>query len=109
MKRHRVLLTAAAARDIADIHAYVATHDGDRRASQLLDRIEAVLSKLAELPLRGNHPKELAALGIHDFRETRFKPYRVIYRVIEDSVYVLLVVDGRRELQSLLARRLLED
>jgi toxin ParE1/3/4 len=109
MKRHRVLVTAAAARDIADIHAYVAKQDGDRRASQLLDRIEAVLGKLAKLPLRGNHPKELAALGIHDYRETRFKPYRVIYRVIEDSVYVLLVVDGGRDMQSLLARRLLED
>jgi toxin ParE1/3/4 len=109
MKRHRVMMTAAAARDIADIHAYVAKQDGDRRASQLLDRIEAVLGKLAKLPLRGNHPKELAALGIHDYRETRFKPYRVIYRVIEDSVYVLLVVDGGRDMQSLLARRLLED
>jgi toxin ParE1/3/4 len=109
MKRHRVLVTAAAARDIADIHAYVAKQDGDRRASQLLDRIEAVLGKLAKLPLRGNHPKELAALGIRDYRETRFKPYRVIYRVIEDSVYVLLVIDGGRDMQSLLARRLLED
>lgn len=109
MKRHRVLVTAAAARDIADIHAYVAKQDGDRRASQLLDRIEAVLGKLAKLPLRGNHPKELAALGIHDYRETRVKPYRVTDRVIEDSVYVLLVVDGGRDMQSLLARRLLDD
>ncbi|RPJ74031.1 MAG: type II toxin-antitoxin system RelE/ParE family toxin, partial [Desulfobacteraceae bacterium] len=36
-----------------------------------------------------------------------FKPYRIIYRVMDKNVYVLLVVDGRRDMQSLLQRRLL--
>ena len=40
-------------------------------------------------------------------REIFFKPYRVIYRVMRDAVYVLLIVDGRREMQALLQRRLL--
>jgi toxin ParE1/3/4 len=36
-----------------------------------------------------------------------FKPYRIIYRVIENNVYVLLIADGRRDMQTLLQRRLL--
>jgi toxin ParE1/3/4 len=47
-------------------------------------------------------------LGIRDYREVFFKPYRVIYRVMGDTVYVLLIVDGRRDMQTLLQRRLLE-
>lgn len=108
MTECRVLLTDSAARDIEEIHAYVATRDDVRRARQLLDRLEDALDRLAQFPLRGNHPKELLALGIDDYRETRFKPYRTIYRVIGDAVYVLLVADGRRDMQGLLTRRLLE-
>ena len=62
---------------------------------------------LAQFPERGSNPKELVALGIKDYRQTAFKPYRVIYRVLGGRVVIYLIVDGRRDMQSLLARRLL--
>lgn len=71
-----------------------------------LDRIEDALEKLSTFPERGAHPKELLALGIRDYRQTYFKPYRMIYRIIERRVYVYLIVDGRRDMQTLLGRRL---
>ncbi len=37
-----------------------------------------------------------------------FKPYRIIYRVTEDDVYVLVIADGRRNMRALLERRLLQ-
>ena len=40
-------------------------------------------------------------------REVHFKPYRIVYRVLGEDVYVYLVADGRREMQALLSRRLL--
>ena len=52
--------------------------------------------------------KELLTLGIREYRQIFFKPYRIIYRVMEKNVYVLLIVDGRRDMQSLLQRRLLD-
>ena len=62
---------------------------------------------LVEFPERGSYPKELVALGITDYRQTAFKPYRVIYRVLGDRVVIYLIADGRRDMQSVLARRLL--
>ena len=62
---------------------------------------------LARHPHRGPHPRELAELGIRGYRETFFKPYRIIYAVEGRHVDVYLVADGRRDMQSLLARRLL--
>jgi toxin ParE1/3/4 len=47
-------------------------------------------------------------LGIREYREVFFKPYRLIYRIIGNKVYIMLIVDGRRDMQSLLQRRLLE-
>jgi predicted amidohydrolase len=48
------------------------------------------------------------SLGIRDYRQTFLKPYRVIYRIVGQRVYVYLIVDGRRDMEALLARRLLE-
>ena len=103
----RVLLTDAAARDLEDIYDYLAGHDSPASANHVLDQIERVIQSLSEFPYRGNYPRELLLLGIREYRETFFKPYRVIYRVIDEAVYIYLIADGRRDMQSLLARRLL--
>jgi len=49
----------------------------------------------------------LLALGIKEYRQTSFKPYRVIYRVIGRQVVLYVIADGRRDMQTVLARRLL--
>jgi toxin ParE1/3/4 len=59
------------------------------------------------LPERGDYPKELLALGIREYRQTSLKPYRVIYRVAGSQVIIYLIADGRRDMQSVLTRRLL--
>jgi toxin ParE1/3/4 len=102
-----VFLTDAAARDLEELYDYIAGHDSPRKADHVLDQIEKAFFKLSEFPERGNYPKELLALGIREYREIFFKPYRIIYRVIDKNVYILLIVDGRRDMQSLLQRRLL--
>jgi toxin ParE1/3/4 len=102
-----VLLTNDAARDLEELYDYIALHDAPLKADYVLDQIEKAFSKLSEFPERSPYPKELLALGIREYREIFFKPYRIIYRVLEKKVYVLLIVDGRRDMQSLLQRRLL--
>lgn len=102
-----VLLTNDAARDLEEIYRYVARHDAPGKADRLLDRIEKAFSGLSETPERGVFPRELAALGIREYREVFFKPYRIIYRVLDKRVYVLLIADGRRDMRELLQRRLL--
>jgi toxin ParE1/3/4 len=77
------------------------------RAAHVLDEIQHVFDSLAEFPKQGVYPRELSALGIHEYRELFFKPYRIVYRTIDDTVYVMLIADGRRDTQTLLARRLL--
>lgn len=75
-------------------------------ANHVLDRLIEVLEGLARLPERGSHPKELVALGMKPYHETAFKPYRVSYRFVGSQVVIYLIADGRREIPSALARRL---
>ena len=102
-----VFLVEEAERDIEDIHGHIAAHDSVERADAVVDALEDLCASLARLPERGNIPRELRDLGITEFRELHHKPYRAIYRVIGVAVFVHCVIDGRRDMQSLLERRLL--
>lgn len=105
--KYEVLLTAGAAQDLESIYDYIAEFDCKANADYMLDRLLEVVESLSTFPERGTYPKELVPLGIRDYRQTAFKPYRVIYRVMGQKVYIYLIADGRRDMQSLLARRLL--
>lgn len=105
--RYKVLLTAGAESDLDALHHYIAEHDAPSRADYVLDKLMEVAESLATFPERGSYPPELLALGIREYRQAFFKPYRVIYRVIGKQVIIYVIVDGRRDMKSLLARRLL--
>jgi len=105
--RREVVLTDSAAQDLEEIYDYVAEHDAPAKAEYVLGRLAKVIESLAQAPGRGAHPRELLAIGMREHRELFFKPYRVIYRIVGRKVSVLLIADGRRDMQSLLERCLL--
>lgn len=101
-----VVLTEGAAQDLESIHDYIADFDSVANANYVLDELMRVVESLSKLPERGSYPNELISLGIKEYRQVFFKPYRVIYRVTASQAIIYLIVDGRRDLQSVLARRL---
>ncbi|MCZ4314069.1 type II toxin-antitoxin system RelE/ParE family toxin [Comamonadaceae bacterium G21597-S1] len=105
--RFEVLLTRGAEQDLESLHDYIADFDCVANADRVLDRLVQAVQSLQRFPERGNYPKELLELGIKDYRQVAFKPYRVIYRVAGQRVYIHLIVDGRRDMRTLLMRRLL--
>ncbi len=105
--RREVVVTQDAERDLEQLYSYIAEFDSPKNADAVLDRLLKVSASLTNTPERGSVPNELLGLGIRDYRQVFFKPYRIIYRVVGKRVVIYLVADGRRDMQSLLARRLL--
>jgi toxin ParE1/3/4 len=107
LKRYRVRISDDTEADIFDINRFIAAEDSVERADYVLEELETLCSSLATSPSRGHVPPELDRIGVTNFREVRFKPYRVVYEVSGLKVVVHCVLDGRRDMQSLLERRLL--
>jgi toxin ParE1/3/4 len=105
--RYEVLLTEDAEQDLEDLYAYIAKFDSPKNADYVLERLLEVVESLATSPERGSQPKEFRSLGIQEYRQVFFKPYRTIYRVLDRKVVIYVIADGRRDMQSLLSRRLL--
>lgn len=105
--KFEVLLTDGAEQDLEAIHDYISEFDCIANANIVFDALMKVAESLSRFPERGGYPKELVSLGIKEYRQTFFKPYRVIYRVTGSQGIIYLIADGRRDIQSVLARRLL--
>ena len=105
--KFEVLLTEGAEQDLEAIHDYIAEFDCIANANDVLDEVMGMVGSPSRFPERGSYPRELVGLGIKEYRQIFFKPYRVIYRVTGSQVIIYLIADGRRDMQTVLARRLL--
>lgn len=104
---YNVYIISDAEKDILEIYNYVSTNDAEDKAEYLLKKIEEACSSLKEYPNRGHVPSDLERIGVYNYKEIHYKPYRIIYEISESVVFIHCVLDGRRSLQELLERRLL--
>lgn len=107
MASYKVVVTKDAEADLENIHNYISEHDCPENTDYVLDELLAVADNLTNFPMKGTMPNELQTLGIREFRQILFKPYRVIYRVLGQQIIIYVITDGRRDMKALLSRRLL--
>lgn len=107
VKHFKVFVVEDAERDMFDIYSYIARNDSIESAEYVFDAIQNTILGLSTLPLRGHAPPEMERVGIFEYLELHFKPYRIIYQVRDSKIYVHCILDGRRSLQELLQERLI--
>jgi len=107
--KYQVNLLSMAEDDLLEIYKYVFINDSEDNADKLYEKLFATCKRLEKHPTRGHVPPELKDLGVEDFLEVHYKPYRIIYRVIEKRVFIYCILDGRRDLSKLLEERLLRE
>jgi plasmid stabilization system protein ParE len=102
---YKIIWSDIAEKDLVNIIGYIAA-DSKRDALKILNKIKGKISKLYNLPERSRIVPELKAFGIHHYRELIIPPWRIIYRISEDKVYVLSVIDSRQNVEDVLLKRL---
>lgn len=105
--KYKVIIDPIAKADLKEIFFFVLKNDGPKLANRLLDNLEAICYKLEKFPERGHIPPELKQTGIKNFLEIHYKPYRIIYEVDKNLVYIHSVIDGRRNIEEVLSNRFL--
>ncbi|MBE0538662.1 MAG: type II toxin-antitoxin system RelE/ParE family toxin [Ignavibacterium sp.] len=105
--KYKVVFDPLAKLDLKEIFLYVAVNDNIQSANKLLDALEETCYRLEKYPDRGHIPPELKTTGIKSYLEIHYKPYRIIYEIENNLVYVHSVIDGRRNIQEILSNRFL--
>jgi toxin ParE1/3/4 len=101
-----IKFTPGARKDLRAIHEYILQADSEDKAESVVRGIIRAALSLQQLPERGAFPDELLRSGNKRYRQIFFKPYRILYRVRANVVHIAVIADGRRDMATLLARRL---
>jgi len=104
---YQVYILEDAEQDIKDIYFYVAYNDSKTNALKLIDELEAACFTLDNLPERGIVPHELKEIGVVDYLQIICFSYRIIYQIDQQKVFIHAVLDGRRDIPTLLETRFL--
>jgi toxin ParE1/3/4 len=107
MKTYKVRFTEDAFADLVGIETSLSAWSGVDVAEAWLLGIEATRKSLAQFPNRASYVPELLALGIKTFRELLYDSYRVIFRVDDDVVHIMIVAHAKRDFSSILQERVL--
>lgn len=59
-------------------------------------------------PLKGRVVPELLKEGITLYREVVTPPWRIIYKVGNDTVYIMAILDSRQNIEEILLQKLLK-
>jgi addiction module RelE/StbE family toxin len=105
-RRFQVSWAGPAKLDLIEIAEFLASDDA-ASARRVVKQLRERVRTLCSTPRRGRVVPELAAQGILSYRELIVAPWRILYRIDEKEVLVVLVVDGRRNVEDVLFRRML--
>jgi len=101
---YHIKWAAGAQSDLKQIIDHIAV-DSPENALRVLKKLREKASSLYTLPDRGRIVPELKDQGIHIYKEIIVPPWRIIYRISDTDVFVLSVIDSRRNIEDILLDR----
>ncbi len=104
-KKYKVIWSRIAEEDLISIIKYIHSNN-PIAAKNSLKEIKSNASNLNGFPQRGRIVPELKENGILQYRELIIAPWRIIHRISDSNVYVLSVIDSRRNVEDILLHRL---
>ena len=105
--KYEVIWASIAENDLARIIEYIG-NDSPANTLKILNKLKEKAANLHHSPKRGRIIPELQENGIYQYRELMVAPWRLMYRVQEDKVYVLAVLDSRQNIEDILLKRVLD-
>jgi toxin ParE1/3/4 len=103
--KHSVLFIQSAEDDLFDIYRYIYVNDTPSAADKIHKGIIDKCKSLESYPKRGHIPSELAAVNMKEYLEVHYKVFRIIYQIGKGDVFIHSILDGRREVKTILEER----
>lgn len=103
---YKLKWTTNAKDDLLNIVSYI-KKDSPSIANDVYQKIRKKAHSSNFFPLKGRVVPELQKEGITFYREVIATPWRIIYKVGNDSVYIMAILDSRQNVEELLLQKLL--
>jgi toxin ParE1/3/4 len=106
IEQYFIKWAAPAREDLNEIIEYIAQTNNDY-AVKVLDKLESAVKKLDMFPRRGRVIPELERYGYILYREIIVDYWRIMYKIENDIVYIMTVIDGRRNVEDIILKKMI--
>ncbi|RON10812.1 plasmid stabilization protein [Pseudomonas brassicacearum] len=103
-----VVILQSAETDLKELRSYLTKHFSSQTWQVTYTALRAAIRHLATQPYAGSIPEEIERLNISQYRQILSGKNRVIYEVRDKTVYIHIIADTRKNLPTLLMKRLLQ-
>jgi plasmid stabilization system protein ParE len=105
-EKYFIKWAAPARNDLDEIIEYIA-QTNMIYAVKILDKIELAVKNLDTSPRRGRIVPELERYGYILYREIIVDYWRIMYKIENDIVYIMVVIDGRRNVEDIILKKII--
>jgi toxin ParE1/3/4 len=102
-----VVFLRSAELDLKELKSYIVKNFGKEAWQASYSNIREAVGTMRTFPLRGKIPEELGRLNLTQYRQVISGMNRIIYEVRQETIYIHMVCDTRKDMKSLLTKRLL--
>lgn len=99
-----IIWTKMAKNDLNEIVEYIA-NDSIEIAFEKYYKFKESTDQLYQFPEQGRIVPELRNENILKYRELIISPWRIMYKIEKSKIYIMAVIDGRRNIEDILMKR----
>lgn len=103
-----VVILQSAETDLKELRSYLTKQFSAQTWQSTYANLKTAIRHLGALPYAGSIPEEIEKLNLSQYRQILSGMNRVIYEVRNQTVYIHIIADTRKNLPTLLMKRLLQ-
>lgn len=104
----KIVWSLDANNELLEIVSFQKEKYGRKKALEIYESLHGKVLVTKQQPEVGRVVPELAVIGLNTIRELIQSPWRILYTVNGERIEILSVVDGRRNFEEILYRKVLE-
>jgi toxin ParE1/3/4 len=100
---YKIIWSKDAGEELIEIISWYKYNAGKNVAQKIYSKINSRIKKLKDMSKIGKQVQILKDIGIHEYRQIVQDHWIIYYRVEGESVHIISVIEGRRNLEEILA------
>ena len=104
----KVVILHSAKSDLKSIKSYVIRQFSTSTWQHTYDALKQTMRRLETQPHTGSIPEEIERLNLSQYRQVISGMNRIIYEIRDQTIYVHIIADTRKNLQALLLKNLIQ-
>jgi plasmid stabilization system protein ParE len=103
----KIIWTADAEESFNEILEYSMVKFGETRVQTLYEKVISKIDLLASISFKSKVSQDLRDIGINEVYELIESPWRIFYKMNDDEIIILQILDGRRNIEEILISKVI--